>query len=84
MKVQTKSVGQGIGIGLLAAVLIAAPFTAIDWYQNPGGIFRGVGGTNWQILWETAFSWFWPCALLTVPVALFLKLWLARRKDTGI
>ena len=80
MKIQVRSIGQGIGIGLLLAALIAAPFTAIDWYQNPGGIFRGSGGTDFQILWETAFSWFWPSALLTVPLAIVIRLWLAHRR----
>jgi hypothetical protein len=56
--------------GLALALLMALVPTAIDWHQNPGGVFRGTAGISWQPLLETLWSWFWPLALFTTPVAL--------------
>ena len=67
MMISTKSIYVGTGIGVLTAVLVAILPTAIHWYENPGGIFRGEMGTNWAFIFDTAFSWFWPVALLSVP-----------------
>ncbi len=64
--------------GLLAALLLAAIPSGMDWYSNPSGIFRSKLDTNWTILLETLWSWLWPIALLTVPLAVVLH-WLRRR-----
>ena len=55
--------------GLLLATVVAGAATFIDWYANPGGVFRSPGGTQWSPLLETFVSWFWPFALLSLPVA---------------
>ena len=58
--------------GLLAvalALLIAALMAYLDWRLNPGGIFHGPGGTRWDVLLSTAWSWFWPVLLLGAAVA---------------
>ena len=55
--------------GILLAVVIAGTVTLIEWYSNPGGIFRSAEGTRWHFVRETFASWFWPLALLSLPVA---------------
>lgn len=57
-------------MGGLVAFLIAAVMTFIDWRLNPGGIFRGPAGADWQIVWDTWISWFLP----VFPVAALLAL----------
>lgn len=50
----------GIVFAIVGALLLAGLFTVIDWYGNPGGIFRGDAGTNWQFVYDTWISWFLP------------------------
>lgn len=57
-------------MGGLVAFLVAAVMTFIDWRLNPGGIFRGPAGTDWQIVWDTWISWFLP----VLPAAALLAL----------
>ena len=45
---------------LLLATLAALVFTTWDWVQNPGGIFRSQGATNWEFVFDTAASWLVP------------------------
>ena len=54
-------------VGLLVSIVLAAIPTAIDWYSNPSGIFRGDFGTNWRFVGDTFYSWFWPLVLFIVP-----------------
>jgi hypothetical protein len=68
----------GSGWGLLAALLLACIPGGMDWYENPAGIFRENLNTNWTILLETIWSWLWPLALLTVPLAVLLR-WISGR-----
>ena len=79
MKITVKSVYVGTCAGILVALLAAILPAAIDWYNNPGGIFRTETGTNWAFLFETWFSWFWPVAIVAVPVALLVHAWLSNR-----
>ncbi len=60
--------------GALISALVALVPTVMDWYENPGGIFRGESGTHWVFVAETWWSWAWPLALLTVPLALGIVL----------
>ena len=69
MKPELRIAVVAILIGLLLATLIASAATFIDWYGNPGGVFRSANGTNWTPVLETFASWFWPFALLSLPVA---------------
>ncbi len=80
MKFTVKSVYVGTCAGILVALLVAILPTAIHWYDNPGGIFRAETGTNWPIVFETWFSWFWPVAILSVPVALLVHAWVSNRR----
>jgi hypothetical protein len=48
---------------LLSSIIslgVAATMTGLDWRKNPEGLFHGPGGTDWVIVRETFFSWFWP------------------------
>ena len=68
--------------GLVAALLLALIPTALDWYENPAGIFHSASGTDWSIVLETASSWFWPLALYCVPLAILVQTWrMSRRVD---
>jgi hypothetical protein len=59
---------------LAVAVVLAAFFTAWDWIENPGGIFRDTRGTNWRFVFGTARSWFVPVFLATFSGSLLLCL----------
>ena len=83
MKITVKSVYFGTCAGMLVALLVAILPTAIHWYDNPGGIFRADYGTNWSIVFETWLSWFWPVAILTVPLALLIHAWSSNRRATN-
>jgi hypothetical protein len=80
MKISLKSVCVGICAGILVAFLVATLPTAINWYDNFGGIFRSDSGTDWSIVFETWFSWFWPVVIISVPVALLLHAWISNRR----
>lgn len=77
----SESIGMGSLIGLILAVLVAAIPTFLDWNQNPAGIFQGPAGTDWGIVFETFISWFWPVALVLVPVAILALVWVAARQS---
>ncbi len=68
--------------GLLAGLLVAIPMTVLDWRQNPSGIFHDETGTRWNIVAETAISWFWPVAVLAFAITVLLHAWLTRRRST--
>ena len=51
-------------------LLVALPMTLRDWWLNPGRIFRSPDGTNWEAVLSTAWSWFWPVALVTAVLML--------------
>jgi len=54
---------------MLAGLAVAIPVTVADWRLNPGGLFHGPGGTQWNVVGQTAWSWFWPVALLGFAMA---------------
>jgi len=83
MKITVKSVYVGTCAGILVALLAAIPPAAMDWYDNPGAIFRTESGTNWVFVFETWFSWFWPVAIATVPVAILFHAWLSNRSTSS-
>lgn len=83
MKIKASMVFRGACTGLLVAALIAALPAAIDWYHNPGGIFRAGAGTQWVIVFETWWSWFWPAALVLVPLTLTFYVWRLGRRAEG-
>ena len=80
MRITGKSVFVGTCSGMVIAFLFAAIPASIDWYNNPGAIFRTEAGTDWAILSETWFSWFWPLALIAAPMAVLVHAWRAHRR----
>ncbi len=69
-----------IGSGLVAGLLVAGVMTFLDWRVNPGGLFHDSSGTDWLIVRETAWSWFWPVALLVATIAAPIAWLLLRQK----
>jgi hypothetical protein len=45
---------------LAGATLISAGVTLWEWLENPSGIYHDATNTHWQIVYETAISWFVP------------------------
>lgn len=74
-----KSVYAGVSIGVVVAFFAAALPTAMDWYSNPGGVFRTGSASNWPIVFQTWFSWFWPVAVVSIPTAIFAHAYLGNR-----
>lgn len=82
----------GPSLGLIIAILATLTFTLWDWIENPSGIFHDSTGTNWNFVYDTAVSWFFPTFLqstLILSVAHLLvsgillgfhKYWRAKRK----
>ena len=71
----------GALVAAALAFLVAAPMTAADWRVNPSGIFHGPRGTNWDVVLETALSWFLPLFLVSWAVATAVHAWLSRAPD---
>ena len=48
---------------------VSATVTAIatewEWLKNPSGIFHDETGTHWQLVFDTAVSWFVPTLIYT-------------------
>ena len=61
-------------------LLVALPMTAWDWWLNPGQVFRGPDGTNWEPVLATAWSWFWPVALLAAVLLVAFRIARAVRR----
>ena len=69
-----QSVGYGLLIGSCTGLVAAAWMTWRDWRLNPGGLFHSPPGTHWGTVLETAWSWFWPIALLAFVAALVVAM----------
>ncbi len=59
----------GLSIGLALGFLLAVLFSGIEWWNNYSGLFRDASGTNWEMVYETALSWFLPTLLFVAPLA---------------
>ena len=58
----------GAAAGAAVAVMVTVPITYADWRLNPAGLFHDDTGTHWDVVFETALSWFVPVALLVFAV----------------
>jgi ABC-type spermidine/putrescine transport system permease subunit I len=68
----------GLTIGLAVSLLVTMVASVWEWVENPGGIFRDDEGTNWQFVFETAWSWLIPTFVYTVvAVSLAHLLWIS-------
>lgn len=74
-----RPLGIGLLVGIIAGLAVAAVMTFFDWRLNPEGIFHDTGGIHWDIVVETAWSWFWPVALAVTPPLILLLYTLRRR-----
>jgi allophanate hydrolase subunit 1 len=61
-------------ISLAGAILIAAGVTAWEWLENPSGIYHDATTTQWQIVYDTAISWFMPTSAYLFIFALLSQL----------
>lgn len=61
-------------LGLVVALIVSTTVTAIEWWQNPGGIFHSEAGTDWTMVRETWSSWFLPTLLTVAGVAVAIML----------
>ncbi len=59
---------------LAGATLISAGVTLWEWMENPSGIYHDDTITHWQIVYETAISWFVPTAGYLFVLALLTQL----------
>ncbi len=50
-------------IGIALGIIVATIMTTLDWRLNPSGIFHNEQGTHWEVVFETAFSWFLPVTM---------------------
>ncbi len=55
----------------------------VDWRRNPQGIFHDARGTHWEVVWETAVSWFVPVAFGAFVVSAAVLFWFSRRAPSG-
>ena len=70
---------EALALGTASGLIVAASATWRDWRLNPGGIFHGADGTDWSVVAETAWTWFWPVASVAAALALPLLVLLRRR-----
>ena len=55
--------------GALISALVTLVITIWEWIENPGGIFHGTEGTNWNFVFDTAISWLVPTFIWATAVA---------------
>jgi hypothetical protein len=80
-KMLLKSTRFGLLFGAIVAVILSSAMTLWDWLENPGGIFRGPDGTQWDVVLETLYSWLLPGFVGAAFVALLCHLalsWIRR------
>ena len=67
--------------GALVGMLLAVAMTWQDYQLNPGGLFHDEAGPKWDVVLDTAFSWFWPVALGVAAAWFLLALWVIRGRQ---
>ena len=77
---RARAVLRAVALGLASGALAGALAALRDWRINPAGPFRGPAGTNWAIVFETAWSWFLPVSAYAVALFVPLALLLDRRR----
>ena len=66
----------GPATGAIVSAIVTVIVVIWEWVENPGGIFRSPGGTNWQFVLDTAISWIVPTFVyVTLMVSLLLLAW---------
>ena len=72
----------GAVVGLVAGLVVGVSMAVSDWRLNPSGIFHNEQGTNWTIVAETVFSWFWPVALLALVTTVVIHSLISRIRSS--
>ena len=70
----------GVLIGTAVGLIVALSMSYVDWRHNPQGIFHNELGTSWDVVFETAASWFIPVALVASALSIAVLSWLSRGK----
>ncbi len=70
--------------GAGTALLLSFFMTMRDYLINPGGIFHNESETNWQIVSETFFSWFWPALIPLIVLAVLVAFIFERVKRRNL
>lgn len=78
---RTRSLVIGATIGFVVGLLVSISMTIADWRINPSGLFHNQHGTDWAIVFETAFSWFWPVSLTAFLLAVVIHAWVSGIQD---
>ncbi len=66
-------------VGVSVGLVVAFAMSYVDWQHNPQGIFHDELGTNWDIVLETAVSWFVPVAPITFILSVAVLSWFSRK-----
>lgn len=64
---------------VVVAATIATVATLVEWSTAPDVVFQGANGTDWSALGETWISWFWPVALVGLPIGVLVTWYRFRR-----
>lgn len=71
----------GPAVGATVSLSVTVTVAIWEWLENPGGIFHGENGTNWEFVFDTAISWFVPTFVYVTIIATVLHLaWLIAKK----
>lgn len=73
----------GLLFGAALGLAVAAVMAYLDWRLNPSGIYRDETGTHWDFVFETAWSWFLPVALIASAGAIVVHSWISRAFRKG-
>ena len=76
----------GLAAGFVVSFVVTIVVVIWEWLENPGGIFRGASGTNWEFVFETAISWFVPTFINVAVLASVIHLawfWIIKRRGAG-
>ncbi len=68
----------GALIGTSVGLIVALAMSYVDWQHNPQGIFHNELSTNWDIVLDTAISWFVPVALIMSVLSMAVLSWFSR------
>ena len=55
-----EAIRYGVLVGILVAGAVSLVIMPWELWENPGGVFRGASGVNWNNVLETLVSWFVP------------------------
>lgn len=63
-----KRVRTPLALASIFSLLLSVVMTAINWHNNPAELFYRDEQTQWQVVFETFYSWFAPSLLIVIPL----------------